>query len=69
MSKLYTYKNGKTERRYTRGEARFVLAFRVTVALVTLPFVMAVQAVTFDDDPLEQFGKPSIRLIDGEFYP
>jgi hypothetical protein len=69
VSELYTYKNGKTERRYTRGEARFVLAFRVTVALVTLPFVMAVQAVTFDDDPLEPFGKPSIRLIDGEFYP
>ena len=72
MSETFRYPNGTTERRYTRMEARLVLATRVIVMLVTLPFLLVVYSMTLFGDPedaMRQFQPNAIRLINGDCYP
>lgn len=70
MSELYRYKDGTVERRYTRGEARWVYMGRFTIALITLPFILVVRMLVEDfDEVMRPFGHASIRLIGGESYP
>ncbi len=70
MSQLYTYPNGNTERRYTRDEARWMWAGRMVMLILTGPFVVVWRAFDLDyEDHSQNFYAPSIRLIDGGFYP
>ncbi len=68
MSELYRYKNGATERRYTKNEARLLLSVRIAVACFCLPFLLALRAISPETE--EKLPGPAvIRLIGGEFYP
>ena len=68
MSELYRFKNGTTERRYTKNEARLLLSVRIAVACFCLPFLLALRAIS--PETVEKLpGPDDIRLIGGEFYP
>ena len=68
MSELYRFKNGTTERRYTKNEARLLLSVRIAVACFCLPFLLALRAISPETE--EKLPGPDvIRLIGGEFYP
>ena len=68
MSEVYRFKNGTTERRYTKNEARLLLSVRIAVACLCLPFLLALRAIS--PETVEKFPGPAvIRLIGGEFYP
>jgi hypothetical protein len=68
MSEIYRFKNGSTERRYTRNEARLIVAARIVVILATSPFLFALRAIV--PDVYEHLPHvPPVRLIGGGFYP
>ena len=68
MSELYRFKNGTTERRYTKNEARLLLSVRIAVACFCLPFLLALRAISPETE--EKLPEPAvIPLIGGEFYP
>ena len=68
MSELHRFKNGTTERRYTKNEARLLRSARIAVVCVCLPFLLALRAIS--PETAEKLpGADSIRLIGGEFYP
>ena len=68
MSELYRFKNGTTERRYTKNEARLLLSVRIAVVCFCLPFLLALRAIS--PETVEKLpGPDDIRLIGGEFYP
>ena len=68
MSELYRFKNGTTERRYTKNEARLLLSVRIAVACFCLPFLLALRAISPETEE-KLPGPDDIRLIGGEFYP
>jgi hypothetical protein len=64
---VYTYPSGKKERRYTPTGAGLVLLCRLVVLLVTLPFLIALRAVS--PDAYDDLDVPtSVRLTDGSFF-
>lgn len=69
MSRVYTYPDGSSERRYTLNEARAIFALRLFVFGLCSPFLLLLRAVVPEDvfDDLLKW-PPSIRMIEGDFY-
>jgi hypothetical protein len=58
----------KNQRRYTLNEARAIIFIRAVVLIVSLPFLLVLRGIA--PETYERLGSsPSLRLVDGSFYP